>query len=157
MRKAMGWLAGVCVASVAAACSPGGNDGGPELKVTSAEEIDMFEFMVHALDPAARGFWSGWQVIESEAGEEVLFPETAEEWKRVEDGAATVLLLSNLLAMEDYRSEVDGDWDAYVDTVADVARRARLAAADMRSDEMEALGIELYEACNACHEALPEE
>lgn len=147
-----GLLMGLC------ACSPAaGNGEGRLLSQTTADEIDLYEFMVHALDHSARDFWSGWEVISSESGDEERFPASPEEWKRVEDGAATVLLLTNVLATPDYRLEGADSWDGYVEVVADVARRARLAAANERADEMEDLGVELYEACSACHDAEWEE
>jgi hypothetical protein len=103
------------------------------------------------MDPAADQYWGGMGTSYTVAGERDLSPKTEAEWKRVEDGAATVVLASNALMLQGYAREPTADWNRYVKGVADVATRAKAAAERKDVPAMTTIGDELDRACEACH------
>lgn len=129
-----------------------GGSAGPQSATDPV--LDLFEFMFHAMDPAAKDFWAGWGEVHSANGVERVQPTSEAEWKRVEDGAATVVLLGSLLRSPTYRPENAGsDWDRFAQAVSVTAERGRLAAANQQTADLGRIGEELYAACKACHDA----
>jgi hypothetical protein len=128
---------------------------GPEPKTLSAEpfntDIPLDEVMAHVMDPAAYAFWGGTGTSYTVDGETDLSPKTDAEWKRVEDGAATVVLASNSLMLPGYARQPVADWNRYARLVSEVAERAKSAVERKDTDAMLTIGVELDEACEACH------
>ena len=80
-----------------------------------------------------------------------LSPTTEAEWKRVEDGAATVVLATNSLMVPGYQRAPIADWNRHAKGVADVALRAKAAVEKKDMVAMMEIGDELDRACEACH------
>ncbi len=114
-------------------------------------DIPMNEVMAHVLDPAANQFWSGMGTSYTTAGERDLSPQSEAEWKRVEDGAATVVLASNALMAPGYAQAPTADWNRYAEAVAAVAIRAKAAVEKKDLVAMTEIADELDHACEACH------
>lgn len=82
-----------------------------------------------------------------------MSPKNDDEWKKVEDGAATVLVTMNTLKLPGYAREPRASWYAAADRVAGVARRAKDAAERQEKASIEQIGDELDPACEGCHTA----
>lgn len=138
----------VAMACVLAGC-------GPEPKPLSAEpfntNIPLDEVMAHVMDPAAYAFWGGTGTSYTVDGDTDLSPKTDAEWKRVEDGAATVVLASNSLMLPGYARQPVVDWNRYARLVSEVAERAKAAVERKDIAAMMTISVELDEACEACH------
>ena len=138
----------ITVASALASC-------GPEPKqFTNAPfdtNIPLDEVMAHVMDPAAYAFWGGTGTSYTVDGDTDLSPKTEAEWKRVEDGAAMVILGANSLMLPGYAREPMADWDRYASKVAEVAERAKAAVERKDTSAMRTIGDELDAACEACH------
>ncbi len=115
-------------------------------------EIPLNEVMAHAMSPAAYQFWGGWGTKATLEGVIDLAPKNEAEWKRVEDGAVTVLLLTNIIKLQGYARPPLVEWNSAADRVASVAERARQAAERQDKDAIGVIGAELDVACEACHE-----
>jgi hypothetical protein len=113
--------------------------------------VPLNEVMAHVMNPAAFNFWSGWGTSYTVAGEIDLSPKNEAEWKRVEDGAITVLTTTNVIKLPGYVREPQADWIRYADKVAEVATRAKDAAERQNKNDLGSIGAELDEACEACH------
>src|SRR5262245_11122343 len=74
-------------------------------------DIDVAEVMIHAMDPAARAFWSGWGEIYTAEGMTDISAKTDDDWKRVEDGATMVMLATNTLMLPAYQRKPVEDWN----------------------------------------------
>jgi hypothetical protein len=114
-------------------------------------EIDTLEAMVHGVDPAAKAFWLGWREVWDETGYHDLSAKTDEDWKRVEDGATTLALLSNALMLPHSQREPRADWLRYAKESADVAMEGKSAAEARDVGQIEEIGARLDETCDACH------
>ncbi len=114
-------------------------------------EMDVQELMVHVMTPGAQGFWKSWGTIYDQEGEHDLAPETEADWKRVEDGAATVIMTTNMLMLPAYARKPAEEWNKHAKAVADVAVEGKAAAERMATDEMYELGDRLDKACDGCH------
>ena len=138
----------IAVASVLASCAP-------EAKQQSAQpfntNIPLDEVMAHVMDPAAYAFWGGTGTSYTVDGDTDLSPKTEAEWKRVEDGAAMVVLGSNSLMLPGYARPPVADWTRYARHVSEVAERAKAAVERKDTAAMRTIGDELDEACEACH------
>jgi hypothetical protein len=138
----------IALASTLASC-------GPEAKQQSAQpfntNIPLDEVMAHVMDPAAYAFWGGTGTSYTIDGDTDLSPKTEAEWKKVEDGAATVVLGSNSLMLPGYARQPVADWNRYARVVSEVAERAKAAVERKDTAAMKTIGDELDEACEACH------
>ena len=138
----------IAMAFVLASC-------GPESKPVSAvpfnTSMPLDEVMAHVMDPAAYAFWGGTGTSYTADGETDLSPKTDAEWKRVEDGAAMVILGSNSLMLPGYAREPVADWNKYARQVSEVAERAKAAVERKDTAAMRTIGDELDEACESCH------
>lgn len=139
----------VCVIALLASCAP--RPVPREAAAPFNSEIPIKEVMAHVLDPAANQFWGGMGTSYTAEGERDLAPQTEAEWKRVEDGAATVVLASNSLMVPGYSREPVADWNRYAKGVADVAIRAKASVEKKDIEAMKEIGDELDHACEACH------
>jgi len=115
--------------------------------------IDVDEVMVHAMDPSARQFWAGWGETYDDKGWHDVSAKTDEEWKKVEDGAAMVVLATNTLMLPAYQRKPEAEWNKWARQVADIALRGKDAADKKDKAAMETIGGELDVACDKCHEA----
>lgn len=107
--------------------------------------------MLHVLEPAARNFWKGWGEILDENGWRDISPKTDAEWKTVEDGAATALIVGDLLLSPSYAKEPRDDWEQQVQAFTTIASEARIQAMKQNSDAMFDLGERLDQSCDTCH------
>jgi hypothetical protein len=111
----------------------------------------MNEVMYHVMDPAAYAFWGGVGTSYTLAGEEDLSPKTEDEWKHVEDGAATVVVATNALMAPGYARAPEVDWNNHAKRVIEVAARGKAAVERKDLAAMAQIGEELDVACEACH------
>jgi hypothetical protein len=116
-------------------------------------DIDVDEVMVHVMDPAARAFWAGWGEVYDRTGRHDVSASTDEEWKKVEDGAAMVVLATNTLMLPTYRRKPEAEWNRWVKEVAELAIQGKAAADKRDLAAIESVGGKLDEACDACHKA----
>jgi hypothetical protein len=157
MRLAL--VLGACLAF--AACSPKAPGGivaeaaPPPPPYNS--DVDVDEIMVHVMDPAARQFWAGWGETYSKDGLVDISAKTDEEWKKVEDGATTVVLATNTLMLPAYQRKPVDEWNKYAKAVADLAMLGREGADKQDKVAMEDIGGKLDVACDACHAAFRSE
>jgi len=114
-------------------------------------DIPIDEVMEHVIEPSAEAFWRGFGFRLTATGEEDLSPKTDADWKKVEDGAATVVLGMNALMVDGYAREPVVEWDSYARTVAAIASRGKSSAEKKNAAELESIGGELEEACDGCH------
>ncbi len=146
----------IAVACVLASCGPQPKTAAaPEAKTAAAApfntHIPLEEVMAHVMDPAAYAFWAGTGTSYTADADTDLSPKTEAEWKRVEDGAAMVVLGANSLMLPGYAREPMADWDRYAAKVAEVAERAKAAVEHKDTTAMRTIGDELDAACEACH------
>lgn len=147
-----------CFALLAVACS--GQTETVELPAAPASpaahyntDIDVDEVMVHVMDPAARAFWKGWGEVYDDRGSHDVSAKTDEEWKKVEDGAAMVVLATNTLMLPAYQRKPEADWIKWARDAADLAMKGKQAAELQDKAAMEEIGGKLDVACDGCHNA----
>lgn len=114
-------------------------------------EIPLNEVMAHVVNPAAYQFWSGWGVVDDETGSHDLTPKTDEDWKVVEDGAATVVLATNAIMAPGYARAPEADWNQLAQDVIRVALQGKAAAEKHDAAALGDIGEQLDTACDACH------
>jgi hypothetical protein len=136
------------LAAILASCGPKPNPVPAEPFNTN---IPLSEVMAHVMDPAAYAFWGGTGTSYTVEGETDLSPKTEAEWKRVEDGAAMVVLGANSLMLPGYARQPSADWNRYARKVSEVAERAKSAVERKDTAAMRTIGDELDAACEACH------
>ena len=111
--------------------------------------VDMPTFMDHVLTPAATIIWRTNGFINDAGGEHDLSPKTEADWELVVSGAATLAEATNALRIP--QRAVDGDWNAYVDRLADAAARAYEAAEKHDLKTVADVSDHLDEVCSSCH------
>ncbi len=121
------------------------------------QDIDVDEVMVHVMDPAARAFWAGWGETYDETGWHDISARTEAEWKKVEDGAAMVVLATNTLMLPPYQRQPNDEWLKLAKNTADLAMQGKNAAENMDKAAMEEIGGKLDVSCDACHKRFREE
>jgi hypothetical protein len=153
-------LATACLALMVSACHQAATVSPATAQAATARpefntKIPVIEVMDHVMDPAAYAFWGGSGTTLTRSGDRVgerdRSPRTEAEWKKVEDGAATVVLASNALMVDGYAREPVADWRRYAAHVGDVALKAKAAAEQKNKGVMMDIGSELDTACEACH------
>ena len=120
-------------------------------------DLDVDELMVHVMEPAAYAFWRGWGLMFTEEGTKDISPRTSQEWKEVENGAATVVIATNTLMLPGFARKPEDEWYKAAKTVADIAKAGKDAAEKEDKEAMYELGSKLDEACDACHEKFRKE
>jgi len=149
----------LALGSIPVACSDGANTTdvtqavavSPPVEQRVAVNIETLEVMIHVVDPAARAFWRGWGEVYTKEGWTDISPQNDADWKRVEDGAATVLVATNLLRQPAYTRAPAKDWDRFAADLAKLAIEGKLGAEYQDKQAMYELGAKLDEACDACH------
>lgn len=116
-------------------------------------DIDVDEVMVHVMDPAARAFWKGWGEVYDAKGLHDVSASNDDEWKKVEDGAAMVVLATNTLMLPSYQRKPEADWTKWAKDVADLAIKGKEAAELQDKAAIEEIGGKLDVACDGCHNA----
>jgi hypothetical protein len=125
----------------------------PKPPVIPEGSLDMHELMVHVIDPAATAFWHGAGYRMTEQGEVDLGPKTAEEWKAVEDGAATVAEAGKLLLLSNRARPPEDQWAKFANDMSTIALEGKTAAEARNKEGVFTVGSRLYDACVACHES----
>jgi len=128
------------------ACSP----KAPAL-VAYNTAIPLNEVMAHVIEPAAFQFWDGSGTIFDEHGVRDRSPTTEAGWKVVENGAATVVEASNGLLLPGRTRAPESEWTRYAQELGKVALKAKAAAEAKDKDAVFNVGMELDDACEACH------
>jgi hypothetical protein len=113
--------------------------------------LDLKQFMLLVIDPAADGVWDSVKTIMTTKGTEEIRPKTDEEWMKVKASAATVAEAANLL-MLDGRALDKKEWMTAVRRLTDTAEKAMQAADAKNADAVFDAGGEMYEACRTCHQ-----
>ncbi len=113
--------------------------------------LDLKQFMLLVIDPAADLVWDSVKTIMSKKGTEEIAPKTEAQWTTVRSGAATVAEAANLL-MLDGRARDKKEWMAAARRLTDTAEKALKAAEAKDPAAVFAAGGEMYEACRGCHQ-----
>ena len=113
--------------------------------------ISTDEVMAHVMNPQAYAFWAGSGSRLTAKGWEDLSPKTEAEWKRVEDGAAAVVVATNTLMLPAYERQPRAEWDKDARLVADIALRGKAAAERHDTAAISQISDELDVACDVCH------
>jgi len=113
--------------------------------------LDLKQFMLLVIDPAADGVWDSVKTIMTKKGTEEIRPKTEEQWTAVRASAATVAEAANLL-MLDGRARDKNEWMTAVRRLTDTAEKAMQAAEAKDPDAVFTAGGEMYEACRGCHQ-----
>jgi hypothetical protein len=112
--------------------------------------LNLKQFMLLVIDPAADGVWDSVKTIMTKKGTEEIRPKTEEQWTAVRASAATVAEAANLL-MLDGRALDKKEWMTEVRRLTDTAEKAMKAAEAKDPEAVFAAGGEMYEACRGCH------
>jgi len=103
------------------------------------------------IQPSASAVWDSVATIVSDAGVEERRPQTDEEWAQVAASAAMVIESANLLT--DRSRAIDTvEWPAMAAAMAASGRKALDAANAKDPNGILAMGDELNQTCDACHE-----
>ncbi|RYZ10420.1 MAG: hypothetical protein EON61_11870 [Alphaproteobacteria bacterium] len=140
---------GLC-ALVLGACSASSADD--TIAAAPAKRVlETPELMVHVVEPAARGFWRGYSEVLDENGWRDISPSSEADWKRVEDGAATLMVGGHLLLQPEYAREPVADWNRLTQQFLDLATEGKAQAENQSKDAMLVIGEQLDETCDSCH------
>ena len=127
-----------------AGCAP--EPTGPPLRPTATVQ----ELMAHMIDPAADLVWDAVGTVLTEDSVDHWEPRTEEDWAVVRNGAVTLIESGNLLMIGDRARDQD-TWMRMTQGMIDSGQRM-LEAVDARDSEaVFALGEDLYNACDSCH------
>ncbi len=124
-----------------------------ENEVAVEPALEPAELMVHVIEPAARSFWKGYSEVLDENGWRDISPQTEADWKKVEDGAATLMVSGHLLLQKQYAREPATDWNRLAREFVDLATEGKAQAENQSKDAMLTLGEQLDETCDSCHAA----
>ena len=124
----------------------GAEPTGPPLQPTATVQ----ELMAHMIDPAADLVWDAVGTVITEDSVDHWEPQTDEEWAVVRNGAVTLVESANLLMIGDRARDQD-TWMRMTQGLIEAGNRM-LEAVDARDTEaVFALGEEVYNACDTCH------
>ena len=111
---------------------------------------DVSQLMTTMIDPAADAFWDAVGTVISAEGVDHWEPRTDEEWAVVVNAAMTMTEAANLLMMGDRARDQD-TWMQMAQGLVDAGRLALEAAEARDAEAVFALGEEVYNACDRCH------
>jgi hypothetical protein len=120
-------------------------------------DLDLKELMNHVMNPSAFAFWKGWGMIYTPEGAFDISPRTEQEWEAVENGAAAVITVTNVLLTPPYTRDPESEWRLAAKNVADIAKAGKDAAEKHDKQAMYEIGSKLDEACDACHKKFEQE
>jgi len=127
-----------------AGCAP--EPTGPPFRPTATVQ----ELMAHMIDPAADLVWDAVGTVITADSVDHWEPQTDEEWAVVRNGAVTLVESANLLMIGDRARDQD-TWMRMTQGMIDSGQRM-LEAVDARDVEaVFALGADVYDACDSCH------
>lgn len=112
--------------------------------------LNLKQFMLLVIDPAADGVWESVKTIMTKKGTEETVPKTDKEWTAVQSSAATVAEAANLL-MLDGRAKDKTDWMTAARRLTDAAEKAMKAAEAKDAAAVFDAGGEMFNACEGCH------
>jgi len=113
--------------------------------------LDLKQFMLLVIDPAADLVWDSVKTVMTKKGTEEISPKNDEQWNTVRTGAATLAEAANLL-MLDGRAKDKNEWMTAARRLTDTAEKALKAADAKDPAAVFATGGEIYEACRGCHQ-----
>jgi hypothetical protein len=113
--------------------------------------LDLKQFMLLVIDPAADGVWDSVKTIMTKKGTEEIQPKTDAQWLAVRSSAATVAEAANLLMLDGRALDKTG-WMTAARRLTDTAEKAMKAAEAKDPEAVFAAGGEIYEACRGCHQ-----
>jgi hypothetical protein len=113
--------------------------------------LDLKQFMLLVIDPAADGVWDSVKTVITKKGTEEIQPKTEEQWMAVRSSAATIAEAANLLMLEG-RARDNKEWMTAVRRLTDTAEKAMKAAEAKNPAAVLDAGGEIYEACRGCHQ-----
>ena len=111
---------------------------------------DVQELMAHMIDPAADAVWDAVGIVLTADGVDEWRPETDEDWAVVMNGAVTITESANLLMMGPRARDQD-TWMRMAQGMVDAGLLAVEAAEARDADAIFALGEDIYNACDRCH------
>ena len=111
---------------------------------------DMQQLMTHIIDPAADVVWDSVGTNVTAEGEEHWEPETDEEWAVVLNSAMTITESANLLMMGE-RARDQETWMRMSQNMVDAGLLAVEAAQAQDADAIFAIGENVYNSCDQCH------
>ena len=124
----------------------GAEPTGPPLQPTATVQ----ELMAHMIDPAADLVWDAVGTVVTEDSVDHWEPETDEEWAVVRNGAVTLVESANLLMIGDRAMDQD-TWMRMTEGLIDAGNRMLEAVDERDTEAVFALGEEVYNACDTCH------
>ena len=114
-------------------------------------ELPMKEMMEHVVQPAAFQVWRAAGSRMTLRGEIDLAPRTDSEWIEVENGAATLTEVTNLLMLPGRMRTPANNWRGYVLRLRAAGQSAKAAAEAKNAAQLFAAGTEIETACSSCH------
>ena len=123
-----------------------GETTGPPLQPTATVQ----ELMAHMIDPAADVFWDAVGTIITEDSVDHWEPRTEEEWTVIRHAALTLTEAGNLLMIGDRARDQDA-WMRMVQGMTDSGHKALQAVDAKDAEAVFAVGEDVYNACNNCH------
>ncbi len=121
-------------------------ESGPPFKPIA----DVKTLMTAVVDPAADIFWDSVGTIISEEGVDEWYPKTDEEWAAVKGSAVVIMEAGNLLMIGD-RARDNQAWMRMAEEMIDAGALALEAVESKDPDAVFAIGENVYNACNNCH------
>ena len=116
------------------------------------EELELREVMLHVVEPAADVYWASVGIIIDAEGTHEIAPANSREWLSVENAAATLTEVGNLM-MTPGRMRDDPRWTALAQEMITAGRQALAAADDRDTAAVFEAGGDVYVACANCHAA----
>ena len=112
---------------------------------------DTLLLMSAVIDPQADILWASVGTIITEEERIDFFPRNDAEWAEVRNATVMLMEAGNLLMMGE-RAVDDGRWMEMSRALVDAGKLAFDAAEAQDPDAIFALGADVYDACNNCHE-----
>ena len=113
--------------------------------------VDNLTLMQTVVDPQADILWASVGSIITEEGTEDFFPRNEAEWAEVRNAAVMIMESGNLLMMGERAIDED-TWMVMAGDLVDAVKLAYDAAEAQDPDAIFAIGADVYDACNKCHE-----
>ena len=136
----------VALAMMVASCAADAPTGPP-----FRNDATVGMLMANLIDPAADLVWDAVGTIIDADGENHWEPETEEDWISVRYGAMSIMEGGNLLMFESRARDQD-QWIRLSEGMMDAAMLMFQAAEAEDAELVFALGEEVYNACNNCHQ-----
>jgi hypothetical protein len=124
--------------------------GGPEPSPVARPVLELKQFMVWVIDPAADVVWESVKTIMTEDATKEVAPKTDEEWDNVRNAAAALMEAGSSLMMQGRARGAD-DWTQAARRLTDTARGALTAAQAKDAAAVFDAGGRIYNACAGCH------